>query len=63
MGCFYHGIMISGPFERVISPLRKHINGDNNKWQTQRAKSVLFDHTKTTTKQNNKNPYHCLGQT
>ena len=26
MGCFYHGIMISGPFERVISPLRTHTN-------------------------------------
>jgi hypothetical protein len=34
--------MISGPFERVISPLRKHTNGDNNKWQTQPSRFCLI---------------------
>ena len=60
---FYHGIMISSSFERVMSPLRTRTNGGDyklhmtkKKWQTQRVKLFLFGHTMKTTKQNDKNP-------
>jgi hypothetical protein len=51
------------PFKNTNKWWRLKIAYHSKQWQTQRVKLFLFGHTKKTTKQNNKNPYHCLRQT